>query len=162
MERTYVEILGPAFCFIIDKKQGGFGDVLILSQDGHRPTHALKLIRVSADGLESLKREVKHVSSLPPHPNIIAIEGLTNTDVGTGILMPYHPSTLREETVHASPKARIDMVRLAAQALEGLAFLHSQGVLHLDIKPENILLPALSCHPTRSSSSCTEGNGGLH
>lgn len=51
---------------------------------------------------------------------------------------------------------------VACQAAQGLAFLHSHGVMHLDIKPDNIYLSAAGLPQGGSSSSaaCCGGCSG--
>lgn len=147
MKDIWIEILGPGRCTIVDKKQGGFGVVLILSQDGKSPSHAVKLIRINEDSQVSLSSEVARLASLSPHRNIVEIEACTATELGTGILMPYYPSSMRDLI---RDRANVDVVlSKAVQMAQGLQHLHEHEVLHLDLKPENVLLasdgtPALS------------------
>lgn len=49
---------------------------------------------------------------------------------------------------------------VACQAAQGLAFLHSHGVMHLDIKPDNIYLSAAGLPQGGSSSSSAACCGG--
>lgn len=54
---------------------------------------------------------------------------------------------------------------VACQAAQGLAFLHSHGVMHLDIKPDNIYLSAAglpqgASGSGSSSAPCCEGCSG--
>jgi len=140
MKSIHVDILGPGRVAVVDEMHGGFGDVLILSEDGQRPTHALKLLRVSEGSRDALHSEVSRLAGLAPHRNIVEIEACTPTEVGTGILMPFYPSTMR--SVMQSRVDLNDILSKANQMAEGLQHLHEHGVLHLDMKPENVLIAA--------------------
>jgi serine/threonine protein kinase len=147
MKDIWIEALGPDRCFIVDKRQGGFGDVLLLSEDGKSPSHAIKLLKIKESSQATLKSEAARLATLSPHRNIVEIEAVTETELGTGILMPYYPSSLRD-LIRDRPK--LDAVlSTAVQMAQGLQHLHGHGILHLDLKPENVLLssdgtPALS------------------
>ena len=50
---------------------------------------------------------------------------------------------MKEDEVIADTYKRMDVIKkLSYQFFEGLAFLHSKGVAHRDIKPDNILVDA--------------------
>lgn len=140
MKTIYVDILGPGRVAVVDQKRGGFADVLILSTDGENPSHALKLIRVGEDSGGSLRSEVARLASLPPHGNVVEVEAFTPTELGTAILMPFYPSNLRD-FMRGCPDIK-DILSHSLQIAEGLRHLHEQGVLHLDLKPENVLTAA--------------------
>eukprot|EP01060_Flectonema_neradi_P006312 TRINITY_DN14245_c0_g1_i1.p1 TRINITY_DN14245_c0_g1~~TRINITY_DN14245_c0_g1_i1.p1 ORF type:complete len:301 (+),score=45.69 TRINITY_DN14245_c0_g1_i1:71-973(+) len=98
------------------------------------------------DGVElSVLREVKLLKELRELkcPNII---NLLDVFVGSGdvcLVFEHAPHNLSQ--VIASPKIRLDppnVKHISHQLLSGVAFLHSQLVMHRDIKPDNVLLSA--------------------
>src|SRR6185312_9097592 len=79
---------------------------------------------------ERFEREARSIAALN-HPNICQLY-----DVG--------PNYLVMEFVEGSPVAAADSVRrlldLAAQIADGLGAAHAGGILHRDLKPDNILV----------------------
>lgn len=94
---------------------------------------------------KKLSREVEILKRLPPHPHIVQLidtfeEGdwflLVLELVGGGDL--YTVLTNREPPRLQEREAAFVLSQLA----EGLAFLHSQGIIHRDCKLENVLVAA--------------------
>ncbi|CAM9544532.1 unnamed protein product [Ascophyllum nodosum] len=52
-----------------------------------------------------------------------------------------------------------DVVAVARGLLEGIAFFHSVGLVHADIKPENVVLYPATPNPSPASNSGGSGNG---
>jgi Tol biopolymer transport system component len=92
-----------------------------------------------ADRLERFEREARAVASLS-HPNILAIH-----DFGTAEGITYavtellEGETLRERLDRAALPAR-KAADIARQVAQGLAAAHDQGVVHRDLKPDNLFL----------------------
>jgi serine/threonine protein kinase len=94
---------------------------------------------------ERFKQEAKAAAQLS-HPNIIAIHDFTKQEEG-GLLylvMEYIAAgsvrTLLQQSGGATPLPLPLGVDLVRQAANGLAFAHSRGMIHRDIKPDNLLL----------------------
>jgi serine/threonine-protein kinase len=101
---------------------------------------ALKIPRdsaMSAELLEAFCREVRLTMKLD-HPNIHPVRDAAFMEGRLVIVSP-----LAERTLHDRLRRRMSVERaydLVLQLLEGTAFAHQQGIIHCDIKPENILL----------------------
>lgn len=89
---------------------------------------------------ERFEHEIKFVAQLQ-HPHILPL--FDSGDVG-GVLysvMPYVPGeTVRQQIDREGTFPVDDAVRIAAEVADALAHAHEHGVLHRDVKPENILL----------------------
>src|SRR4029079_68825 len=87
-------------------------------------------------------REIRIVASLQ-HPNIL---GLIDSGATEGLLyyvVPYvEGSPLRVRLAREGELAIDDSVRLLREIAEGLAHAHERGVVHRDVKPENVLFMA--------------------
>ena len=75
------------------------------------------------------------------HPNIVQYLGCERRELSISIYLEYIPggsigSCLRKHGKFEEPVVR----SLTRQTLEGLAYLHGQGILHRDLKADNILL----------------------
>ena len=89
--------------------------------------------------LESLQREPRLAARLT-HPNVVTVHDFQVEDGTAYIVMEFLPDSLDK---HISPEQPIPYRRAAEIAIEvsrGLAHAHTQGVIHRDIKPRNILL----------------------
>lgn len=124
--------------------QGQFGRVYCAS---HRKTGrllALKELDRSRFPTHQFLRELRFLLSLQ-HPNIVTCHALEHTQTRRYLVMDYcEGGTLRnliEEDVRLHPAY---CLKLIADVLAGLEHAHSRGIVHCDIKPENILLTVQS------------------
>jgi serine/threonine protein kinase len=75
------------------------------------------------------------------HPNIVACLALEHTATGRYLVMDYcEGGTLRSLLKQNSPLRLLEGLQLVIGVLSGLEYAHRRGVVHCDIKPENILL----------------------
>ncbi|HEX3760806.1 MAG TPA: serine/threonine-protein kinase, partial [Kofleriaceae bacterium] len=104
---------------------------------------AIKLLHVSAASLETvasprLRREAQAMARLD-HPNVVAIHEL-GVDGGRVFcaMALVDGVTLRDWC--ATPRRWRDVLAVAIAAGRGLAAAHAAGLVHRDVKPENILI----------------------
>jgi serine/threonine-protein kinase len=106
---------------------------------------AVKILRTSlrqdAEALARFEREA-HVQALVRHRNVAALLDSGATDVGEPFIVV---ELLRGKSLRTVIKTegRVSARRAASytwQALQGLAAVHSRGILHRDLKPANLML----------------------
>lgn len=119
--------------------QGQFGRVFCAV---HRETErivALKEIDLRIPTYRFL-RELRFLLSLQ-HTNIVTCQAIEHTQTERYLVMDYcEGGTLRNLM---SAKLQLNLVqklKLIADVLAGLDYAHKHGIIHCDIKPENILL----------------------
>ncbi|MBE9187588.1 serine/threonine protein kinase [Microcoleus sp. LEGE 07076] len=75
------------------------------------------------------------------HPNIVTCRALEHTATGRYLVMDYcEGGTLRNLLKQDRPLRLLEGLQLVMEVLAGLDYAHRRGVVHCDIKPENILL----------------------
>jgi serine/threonine-protein kinase len=122
--------------------QGGFAWVFA----GHHATAgsaaAIKVLRPRYAGDEAFaarfRNEAKVASELR-HPNIVRILDVGETGEVTYFAMDYYPDNLAARLSRDGPLAEADLVRIAIDVVNGLAFAHQAGIVHRDIKTDNIM-----------------------
>ena len=124
---------------------GGFGTVYLAEDLRHGRRVAVKVLRpevAASAGAERFLREIRIVASLQ-HPNILGLIDSGATDGLLYYVMPYvEGSTLRVRLAREEELAIDESVRLLREIAEALAHAHERGVIHRDVKPENVLFMA--------------------
>jgi len=96
----------------------------------------------SALAEERFLREVK-VSANLVHPNILPLLDYGRADGQLYYVMPYvDGGSLRDLLVQHKQLPIDEAVRIAGDVLAALEYAHGRGILHRDIKPDNILFSA--------------------
>jgi serine/threonine protein kinase len=122
---------------------GGMGIVYLAEDEKLHRRVALKFLAKSIqddpDARERLMREARAASALN-HPNIVAIHAIETTPERVFIVMEY----IEGESIHTLVKSgKMTWQRaaeIAPQVLSALATAHDAGVVHRDIKSDNIVL----------------------
>src|SRR5882672_3432014 len=131
--------------YVIERElgSGGMATVYLARDVKHRRFVALKVLSpalAASLGADRFLREIELAARLQ-HPHIVTV--FDSGDAG-GILwytMPYvEGETLRARLLREHQLPLGEALRIATEAARALEFAHQHGVLHRDVKPENLLL----------------------
>ena len=126
--------------------RGGMGVVYLAREVRLDRPVALKLLppRLAAEPAprERFLREARLAAKLS-HPNIIPIYAVDEVANYVFFAMAYvEGETLTERVRNRGPLAPGDATRMLREVAWALAYAHAQGVIHRDVKPDNIILEA--------------------
>lgn len=103
---------------------------------------AIKLMREDSMGALSIERfllEIRQTAKLP-HPHIVPVLDSGQTDGRPYFVLPFmNGGTLREKLQKEKQLQFEDVITLGVTIAKALEFAHAHGVIHRDVKPENIL-----------------------
>lgn len=118
---------------------GGFGIVHQCNRAGDGNFYAKKtLVKDDAEIVRRFQKEVRYVSKLD-HPRIVKILDFRLLTPPYFYVMPLYRCSLRScIRDYVGDEQRIAVVFSAV--LEAVQYAHKQGIIHRDMKPENILL----------------------
>jgi serine/threonine-protein kinase len=119
---------------------GQFGKVYCARQQNTGELVALKELPGHYFPTHAFLRELRYLLSLD-HENITHCLALKHTREGRYLVLEYcEGGTLRDLMSLQAPMSYAQILNYIQQILRGLAHAHDQGVIHCDVKPENILL----------------------
>lgn len=145
------ELAGKRFRYRLRRKlgHGGFGSVYLadtLNAEGDMPAQVvLKFFHVpqTGDQRSLFRREVSSLLALK-HDRIISLYDWRFAQNACFLALEYYPagSLLDTEYFLGKPISEETLVRVASDLLSALNSAHQASILHLDIKPANVLRDA--------------------
>ena len=122
--------------------QGGFAWVFAGREPGGAPV-AIKVLKPRYAGdpqFESRFRNESETAARLQHPHIIRIRSVAKAGDNVYFAMDLCADSLGARLARDGVFPEPDLVRIAKDIAQGLGFAHSQGVIHRDLKPDNVLL----------------------
>lgn len=125
--------------------EGEFGKVKLGWKKDGSVQVAIKLIRLEALGsnpsrLPKIHREISILRELS-HPNIVRLHEMVETKAVIGIILEYASGgELFDYILNQRYLKDNSARRLFAQLVSGVGYLHKKGIVHRDLKLENLLL----------------------
>src|SRR5262249_35231963 len=123
--------------------RGGMATVYLATDAKHGRSVAVKVLLpeiTAAMGAEQFLREIQVAARLT-HPHILPLHDSGGSDGLLYYVMPYiEGESLRERLAREERLPVTEAVQLGREVADALEYAHSHGVIHRDVKPENILL----------------------
>ena len=136
--------LGDRYALERELGRGGMG-AIYLARDLRldRPV-ALKVLPAEYAAQPALRerflRETRIAAGFS-HPNIVPVYAVEESDTLLAYAMGFvEGETLTERVTRAGPLPVRDLVRLLQDVGYALAYAHGRGVVHRDIKPDNVMI----------------------
>jgi eukaryotic-like serine/threonine-protein kinase len=125
-----------------DLGAGGMATVYLAEDLRHRRKVALKVLRpelTATLGPERFLKEIELTASLQ-HPHILPLFDSGAADGQLFYVMPYVDGETLRERIARGPVPLPEVLDILRDIARALAYAHAQGVVHRDIKPDNVLL----------------------
>ncbi|MGA6955033.1 MAG: tetratricopeptide repeat protein, partial [Candidatus Acidiferrales bacterium] len=135
---------GPRYRIDALLGQGGMGRVYKAYDKELDRVVAIKVVREGAigqaDALKRFKQELVLASKIS-HKNILRIHDMGDVGGLRFISMAFVEGQDLQHIIHDNPKMPMDRIlNFARQIAEALAAAHAEGVVHRDLKPQNLLV----------------------
>jgi serine/threonine protein kinase/Flp pilus assembly protein TadD len=146
--RAVLESIPVSDRYTVDRELGRGGMALVyLARDRkHDRPVAVKILRpeiVAGQPAERFLLEIRILARLQ-HPHILALLDSGATDESSPrpfYVMPYvDGETLRQRLTREGPLPVPEALRLVREIGEALHYAHGEGLIHRDVKPENVLI----------------------
>ena len=122
---------------------GGMATVYLANDVKHQREVAVKVLRpdlAAALGPDRFLREIRIAANLT-HPHILPLHDSGEAEGFLYYVMPFiEGQTLRDRIDKEGELPVAEAVRIIREVTDALAFAHSKGVVHRDIKPDNVML----------------------
>ncbi len=131
--------------YLIERElgQGGMATVYLAEDLRHHRKVALKVLRpeiAATVGAARFAREIEVAARLQ-HPNILPVHDSGEADGFLFYVMPYvEGESLRDRLARGGELPIPEAVRILMEVADALSHAHAHGVVHRDIKPDNVML----------------------
>jgi serine/threonine protein kinase len=134
------DMTGTKYEIVARIGQGGMGTVYRARDRELGRDVALKVIRLpetSSDIATRMVREARTLAQLE-HPGIVPVHDVGTSPDGRTF---YAMKLVRGAPLDAQPPSSLgDRLRIVERICEAVAFAHAQGVIHRDLKPQNVMV----------------------
>ena len=119
----------------------GAQGAVYLARDPHLDRKvAIKTLRTGAGNMEALLKEARIVSKLQ-HPNIVTLFDAGEHENAPYLVYAYVEGQTLEHLLKAEKTLSLARAaQIVCGILNGIGYAHQQGVMHLDLKPANIMI----------------------
>jgi len=133
--------------YVIERElgRGGMATVYLAEEARHSRRLAIKVLHpdlAATVGADRFLREIKTTAGLT-HPHILPLFDSGEAGGFLYYVMPFvEGESLRQRLSREHQLPVEDALRITSEVADALGFAHARGVIHRDVKPENILLEA--------------------
>jgi serine/threonine-protein kinase len=124
--------------------EGGMAELWLVRHKLLGSEHALKMLKPECARRERLRTRFLaegRVQAQLRHPHIVAVTDVVSDEGMAALVMDFIPGGTLAERLYRSAENRspAEVVQTLIPLLDALAFAHDKGVVHRDLKPDNIL-----------------------
>jgi eukaryotic-like serine/threonine-protein kinase len=138
-------VLGGRYTLVEPLGDGGMAEVYLARDNSLGRNVALKVLREryadDEEFVERFRREAVSAAALN-HPNVVQVYDRGHTEDGAFYMaMEYVTGgTLKERVKAEGSLALREATEIASRVADALAVAHDHGIVHRDVKPQNVLL----------------------
>ncbi len=136
------ERLSDRYELLRELGRGGMGVVYLARDHALEREVAIKLLpphALSPAAVERFRREARVVARME-HPGVVGIHDIAEHDGAVYLVMPFVGGVTLRALVDERPLAIEETLEVCAQVADALAYSHARGVVHRDVKPENVMV----------------------
>ncbi len=137
----------PGYVFLEQIAAGGMGIVWHATDERLDRPVAIKVMKVSARNLPQATADFQHEAQLTArlaHPNLVPVyqQGVTSDGRCYYVMKLIQGESLAQRLRRglSAVKERTELLIIFSKVCQGVAFAHRQGIIHCDLKPENIMI----------------------